>query len=304
MRDVSPKCLLQNLTVTRPLAPWCDVLDNLELGVILLTQPWVAGDGIRRAELERQLAELASSFPFGGPLYFQRISRAVVSLERRGVLKGSGAGRERQFVLKPEGFAALILNLHVLRADPTLDGSEFELKRELVAMWNIMVDRLLTSLPQVSIGSEIAGFFAQLDALTILGRPVITQQVLKEAFDVLRLIAHQRDAVSALKAQSEARLTETRSQMELLRTADLSQLDFKHLGGRIAILKDHPEMLEVIRGIVTSAAPELSVEAQVARYDAYLKYLENLERMYSRALKVVDITNFRRRVAGSGDSYG
>src|SRR5882757_4800099 len=122
MIDFSPDQLLQNPALVTPVAPWCDLLENLDLGIILLAQPWLVGIGLRRSDFERQLGQLAASLPLG-PLYFQRISRAVAGLEKRGVLRGSGEGRDRRFALTPQGFAALIVNLHVLRADPTLDGS-------------------------------------------------------------------------------------------------------------------------------------------------------------------------------------
>lgn len=300
MIDFRPDQLLRNPALVIPVAPWCDVLENLDLGIILLAQPWLAGMGLRRSDFERQLGQLAASLPIG-PLYFQRISRAVASLERRGVLRGAGKGRDRRFVLTPGGFAALIVNLHVLRDDPTLDGREFELKRELVAMWNLTIDRLLTSAAEIALAPETLSFFSQIDRLSIWGRQVITTQVVKDAFNIRRLIALQQENLERLKTQSEARLVETRSQMEFLRGADFTQLDFATLGEHAAILKDNPALLEIIRGIAASAAPQLSVEAQIIRYDAYLTYLDRLKHTYATELKVVDISEFRRRVAGAGD---
>lgn len=297
MVNFGPAELLENPTVVTPVAPWCSILKNLDLGIILLAQPWIAGAGLRRSDFERDLRDLAASLSFG-PLYFQRISRATAELEKNGVLRGSGAGRERKFVLTPQGFASLILNLYVLQEDPTLDGSEFELKRELVAMWNLTIDRLLTSGVQFPLGSEVAAFFEEVDRLTIFGKPVVTAQVLKDAFSVLRLIASQREKVSRLKSQLEVRAREAQAQMELLRAADLSQLDLSALGERLAIFKDNPALIEMVRGIATSAVPTLSIEAQIIRYESYLKYLERLERTYAAHLTVVDISTFRRRLAG------
>lgn len=299
MVDFTPDFLLQNPAMVRPAAAWCVALDNIELGILLLTQPWLAGEGLGRADLERQLAELASDMPIG-TVYFQRVNRAVADLERRGALRGTGSGRSRRFTLAPPGFAALILNLHVLRADPTLDGHEFELKRELVAMWNLLLDRLLASPPEIQIAPDVAHFFAEVDALSLWGRPVITPEVVRETFDILRLIQTQHDRVRLLKSAAENRLAETRAQAELLRTADLSQLDLGALGERVAILKDNPELLEMIRGLATSAMPQLAVQARIKRYDAYLTYLDGLTQTYAKELKVVDIDLFRRRVAGQG----
>lgn len=297
MVDFGPEQLLQNPALVTPVAPWCSVLKNLDLGLVLLAQPWIAGKGLRRGDFERDLTDLATSLPFG-PLYFQRISRTAADLEEKAILQGSGSGRNRRFVLTPRGFASLILNLYVLQDDPTLDGSEFELKRELVAMWNLTIDRLLTSGSQFPLGSEVASFFEEVDRLTIFGKPVITAQTLKEAFSVLRLVASQRERVTRLKAQIETRAKETQAQMELLKAADLSQIDLSAFEERMPILKDNPALAELVRGIATSAVPTLSLEAQIMRYDAYLKYLERLERAYAAQLTVVDISKFRRRLAG------
>ncbi len=299
MVDFTPEFLLQNPALVRPVAPWCALVDNFELGILLLAQPWIAGEGLGRADMERQLAELASEMPIG-TVYFQRVSRAVADLEHRGALRGNGDGRNRRFSLTPAGFAALILNLHVLRVDPTLDGNEFELKRELVAMWNMLLDQLLASPPEIQIAPDVAHFFAEVDTLSLWGRPVLTPEIVRETFDILRLIQVQRDRVLQLKSAAGKRLSETRAQADLLRTADISRLDLGALGDRAAILKDNPELLEMIRGLATSAMPQLSVQARIKRYEAYLGYLDGLTQTYSHELKVVDIDSFRRRVAGQG----
>jgi hypothetical protein len=297
MVDFEPEQLLQNPDVVTPVAPWCSVLKNLDLGIVLLAQPWIAGEGLRRGDLERDLRELTASLPIGS-LYFQRISRTAADLEKRGILRGKGVGRERKFVLTPQGFASLILNLYLLQEDPTLDGSEFELKRELVAMWNLTFDRVLQSLEQIPLGSEVAAFFEEVDRLTLFGKQVITAQTLKEAFSVLRLVATQREKIDRMKSQVEARAQETQAQIELLRAADLSKLDLSAFGDRMAIFKDNPALMELVRGIATSAVPTLSIEAQIMRYEAYLEYLNQLERAYRTHLKVVDISKVRRRLAG------
>lgn len=296
MVDFTPAFLLKNPAVVQRAAPWCVKLENVELGVLLVTQPWIAGLGLRRADIERQLSELASEMPLG-KIYFQRINRAVAHLEGCGALQGTGTGRSRRFVLAPQGFAALILNLNVLEADPTLDGTEFELKRELVAMWNLMLEQVLASPPEIVISPEVAGFFAEVDALSIWGRSVITVDVVRESFDVLRLIRVQRERVQSLKTAEENRLAATRAQAELLRTADLSQIDLGP-GEQAAFLKDNPELLEMIRSLATGAMPQLSVLTRIRRYDAYLTYLDEIETTYAKELKVVDIDVFRRRVAG------
>ena len=300
MIDFTPGQLLENATLMAPVAPWCAPLDNLDLGVVLVAQPWVVGAGLRRADFERQLGALAASLPLGH-IYFQRINRAVANLESRGVLLGSGDGRDRRFTLAPEGFGALILNLHVLRSDPTLDGSEFEFKLELVAHWNLTLNRLLTSLPNIAFPPGMRSFFDRIEKLTVLGKPVITSELIQSAFNVMQLITYQRKNVAGLKVQAESRLAETQAQTEFFRTADLSQLALETLGEQATLVKDSPAIQEVVRMFATSGAPQLNARAQIIRYEAYLDYLKRLESVYSsRESNVADLNLFRRRLAGEG----
>ena len=48
MTAITPQILLDNPELVEPLAPWCVILDNLELGILLVAQPWLAVDGLRR----------------------------------------------------------------------------------------------------------------------------------------------------------------------------------------------------------------------------------------------------------------
>jgi len=274
-------------------------LDNLDLGIALVTQPWIVGSGLRRAEIERHLGLLSSSLPIGN-IYFQRVNRAVATLESRSLLLGSGQDRDRRFVLTPEGFAALILNLHVLRSDPTLDGSEFEFKLELVAHFNLTLDRLLSAASRIAFPASMQSFFERLERLTVLGKPVLSMDLIKDAFDIHRLIAQQRTNVSGLKSLAEARLAQTHAVSEFFRTADLSQLNVDGLGEHAALLRDTNALQEVVRTIATSGAPQLSARGQIIRYESYLAYLTQLMAVYSSEPNVVDITMFRRRVAGLG----
>lgn len=296
--DLTATFLLTNPAVVQRAAPWCVTLDSIELGVLLVTQPWIAGDGLRRAEVERRLSELACEMPLG-QVYFQRVNRAVARLEQCGCLLGAGSGRHRGFVLAPQGFAAMILNLQFLDADPTLDGTEFEMKRELVATWNLMLEQVLASPPEIVLSPDLDEFFATVDALSIWGRPVITRDVVRETFDVLRLIDAQRGRVATLKREAEVRLAEARIQAEVLRTADLSEVDLGP-GHQAELLRSNPELLEMIRSLAMGAMPRLSAQARISRYEAYLTYLDDLATSYARELKVVDIDAFRRRVAGHG----
>jgi hypothetical protein len=194
----TPASLLDDPEVTAE-APWCATLDNLELGILILAVPWASGLGLRRAELERQLERL--KLPLG-PLYFQRVKRAVARLEEIGALGATGDGRSRRFVATPEGFAALLLNLCVLRGDPTLDGSEFELKRTVVALLSHFLEQV-SELPEREprLSPLTEPFFAAIEALTVLGRPVISDEIETKALDILSLIAEQRRQVELRLSQ-------------------------------------------------------------------------------------------------------
>jgi hypothetical protein len=210
---------------------WRTRLDNLELGLLLFTQPWLAGEGLRRADLERQVGRLGADLPLG-PVYFQRIKRAVARLEEIGALRGIGEGRARRFVMTPEGFAAFVLNLSELYEDPTLDGSEFELKRALVAMWGLILERLEPACAQpegfdrppaagfdsaqpavrrggeASPSPEMEEFFTAVESLSIDGAPIVTGELVDQALDVLQLIATQKGRVEELLAHARERLRE------------------------------------------------------------------------------------------------
>jgi hypothetical protein len=68
-------------------------------------------------------------------------------------------------------------------------------------------------------------FFDRLERVTVLGKPVITLELIKDAFNLRRLIAQQQTNVLGLKSQAEARLAQTHALSEFFRTADLSQLN-------------------------------------------------------------------------------
>lgn len=301
MLELTPERLLQNSALVDGVAPWCTVLGNLELGILLLSQPTVSRTGWRRADFERALTDMGSLLPVG-PTYFQRIKRAVDALEQRGALRSLGEDRDRRFILTLQGFAALILNMHVLRegSDPTLDGSEFELKRELVASWHLVLQHLPQSIAQGTLAPDLRGFFEEVLELTIWGRSVITAEVLRDAFDAHRLLARQRALVEQLVRQAESRLAETRAQMAFLQIADINQLNWDALGESAAVLKDNPALMDIVRGVAASAAPELSVRASLLRYQAYLNYLDTLSKAYSAAFKVIDIGALRQLRSRAG----
>jgi len=286
MQEITPAFLLRNPSLVQVSAPWCRLLDNLELGILLLTQPWIVGDGQRRADLERGLARLDADMPVG-PVYFQRVSRSVAALEESGALAGSGEGRARRFAVTPEGFAALILNLHVLTEDPTLDARELEFKRSLVAIWNVLLDRIGDLADEIELDEAWEAFLERVEQVTVLGRRVITEEILRQALDVQRLIADQRANVQRLRAAAQARLQQVATEAEILRNAEV-----------VRFLAEDPEALEVLQNLAFRTVPELGIRARILRYDAFLGYLDKLSGLYTRELKVVDLQRFRRRLGG------
>lgn len=283
MQEPTPSFLLRNPSLVEASAPWCRLLDNLELGILLLSQPWMAGGGQRRADLERGLARLDAEMPVG-PIYFQRVRRAVAALEEIGALEGAGEGRGRRFVATPEGFAGLILNLHVLTEDPTLDTRELELKRSLVAIWNVLLERIGELADDIELDEAWEAFLERAEAVTVLGRRVLTEEILGRAFDVQRLLDDQRQNVLRLRAAAQERLQQVAAEAEILRQADV-----------VASLAADPETLEVLHNLAFRTVPELGVRARILRYDAFLGYLDQLSELYARELKVVDLQRFRQR---------
>ena len=290
MRDPIDGFWFENPELIRAVAPWYARLENLELGILLLALPWIAGQGLRRADLERQLAALGPDLPVG-PVYFQRVSRASAALEARGALGGRGRGRNRRFATTPEGFAALILNLRSLASDPTLDGSEFELKRSLVAMWNVVAERLVDLPAELQSGGEIEAFFARLEAIAVWGRPVVSDEVMAEAFDVVGLVERQRQRVRDLRAAAAAELERAEARARLVPASLLAPFTAAAAGSDRPA--DAGRVIETVRAIATHAIPALRARSTLVRYDAYLHYLDELTTLYTRELRVVDIGRFR-----------
>jgi hypothetical protein len=290
--ELTPTFLLHNPELVTPVAPWCVAVENLELGILLLAQPWMAGGGVRRADLERQLGGLAVTLPLG-PVYFQRVKRAVARLVEIGAMQAVGSGRSQSFVVTAQGFATLILNLRVLRADPTIDGSEFELKRALVAMWNLVLERMGELPEEVQLPPESERFFDQVEELTVLGEQVISEQVMAEALDLLRLVATQREQVKRLLAAALQRLDRAEAEAGTLRGVDLSQLAARGFDRAAAILADTPGALAMVRGMASGVLPQLNLRATVLRYRQYLQYLDELTTLYAGELKTVDLDAVR-----------
>ncbi|MDP6579091.1 MAG: hypothetical protein QF681_00425 [Vicinamibacterales bacterium] len=291
--DLSPAFLLDHPEIVTPAAPWCCWLTNLELAILLLTQPWLSEEGLSRADLERQLGRLGVGMPVGA-IYFQRVNRAAAALVAREQLVGRGTGRTRRFVLTPAGFAAMLLNLQVVRGDPTVDGRRFEFKRALVSMANVVLDRLLELPPEGSLGPSLDEWFDAVDALTVWGRPVMNDAVYADAFSVLRLVERQQERVRQLERLAEARLAGAATPAALARQARLAQA-----GGAIgAPDADLTAILQTARSLAAAGLPQLSARADLVRYRAYQGYLTELTTLYASELRVVDMGLFRRVMTG------
>jgi len=294
MNELSPDFLLANADLVRPLAPWCVWLDNLEMAILLLAQPWLAGGGLRRAALERQLLRLGNDMPLGA-VYFQRISRSVAALEERGQMRGHGSGRARSFTVTPEGFAALILNLQVMRSDPTVDGSEFEFKRALVAICSLILDCLSSRSSELEVGTEVGGFLDAVEGLDLWDRPVVTDRILADAFDVMHLIDVQRARVRDLLEGAEHRLERSRAAARMMEGVRPRLPD---VVGDVGGAHQLHRLVDAVWPLAAGAAPELAARAAVIRFTVYLEYLDRLASLYSERLGVVDLATFRRVVGG------
>ena len=289
VEDLSPAFLLGHPELVTPTAPWCCWLTNLELAMLLLTQPWLSEAGLSRADLERQLGRLGVDMPVGA-IYFQRVNRAAATLEARGQLVGRGTGRTRRFVLTPAGFAAMLLNLQVVRGDPTVDGRRFEFKRALVSMANVVLDRLLEVPSDGSLDPALDEWFDAVDALEVWGRTVMNDAVYADAFNVLRLVERQQERVRQLERLAEAKLASAETPAALAREARLTQAGTRDL--------DLTAMLQTARSLAAAGLPQLSARADILRYRAYQGYLAELTALYASALRVVDMGLFRRVMTG------
>ncbi len=284
--------LLSRSDLVQPVAPWCTVLSNLELALVMAAQPGIEGEGLRRSELERRVQTMVSDLGIG-PTYFQRISRAVASLVERGILCAVGEGRSRRFRVAPEGFAALILNLRVMRSDPTVDGSEFELKRSVVALWNAVYQEFLDWDVDVAEVAAFDGFFDDVEKVTVWDQQVISDELVAEAFDVFALIELQRKRVQELKEHAQAQLARSRKAERLFGSAtpEVIRKLAPSLNGQD--LAKPPEMLQVVAAAAT--APRLEAQVVVVRYDAYLSYLDRLRELYEINVQVIDFQRLRAR---------
>jgi hypothetical protein len=228
-------------------------------------------------------------------VYFQRVSRASAALVGAGALRAEGEGRGVRLRVTPEGVAALILNLRLLRSDPTLDGSEFELKRGLVAIW-ATVSEQVEQVEELEVGAPAdpgEDVFAAAERVELLGQRVLTDSLVQDTLDVQRLVVRQRERVLELRRVALARCADVTRLGEQLRSRQLHHV----AAGRG--LAPAGELLAALKVVAFRTVPRLHLEAALARYDHYLRYLDALSALYARELTVVDLRALRRLASPS-----
>lgn len=291
--------LLDHPELVTPTAPWCVRVDGLELGALLLALPFMAPEGLKRATLERRLTRLGRDLPLGS-VYFQRVKRAVARLVEIEAMERLAGGRQGRFLTTPRGFATLVVNLRVLDSDPTVDGQELELKRTLVSMWSLVFERL-DEVPESALPaptSRTERFFEHVESLEVLGRPLIDERFIEEAFDVLRLIADQRARVAEWLEIAEL----TEGAMDDA-SATVDGFDLTRL---TADAFENPSRREtrgagavaLVRRMAGEVLPRLTARARVARYRHYLAYLDDLTRLYAERRKTPPFEALRSMIRG------
>jgi len=293
MKWFSPRSLLENPGAVLAEAPWCRTYDPVEMGVLLATHPIPIGDGLNRGQIDTRLRALADDLPLGH-VYYQRVNRAVAHLDDQCALRGEGRGRNRCFSMTPEGFVGLVLNLQVLRSDPTIDGSEFELKREIVAMWNLLLMRLAPLIDSSSLPPALVEFYQQVAKVKIAGEPVLNDRTFRPAFDIGALVDQQRKRVQRFRDEAVRQHTEAIEQTELLTRPGSTGVELP------PELRNNPEVQRIVREFATSGIPELSFAAKISRYEAYLSYLDQLDEMYGPRLELDHIDSLGREMAIAG----
>jgi hypothetical protein len=185
----------------------------------------------------------------------------------------------------------------VLRADPTVDGSEFELKRALVALWSLVGMRMADLGDEVESSPGMARLLGDLSRLQVWGRAVITEDVVAGGFDILRLIRTQRGRLAQLEEETRQRQAAVAARSRLVEPAA------PRAGGRrggAPAERGIDDALATARVVATGVAPRLECEAALLRYRAYGAYLDGLQKVYARELPVVDLAALRRASSRAG----
>lgn len=283
----TPEALLGHPAVLKT-APWCRQLDPFELAVVLSLMPQGFGRDASCAELLVRVSEMGGTIALG-KAYFQRVNRTVGHFVKWRIAGVSGRGTRRAFHLRPEGFAALVLNVRRLDADPTNDPSEFELKREVVTVWALMLDQL-KDLPAARPPPVMLDFLEHVDELTVGRRRILTPDVIEETFDIFAFIGRQRRQVESSLTAIEGLVTMVETSAVAFQGVDLRELVHPDLVDDA----DAASVLEVAAQLMTTRLPSLVLRARALRYRRYLDYLDDLVGMYGETFKGVDLGAYRR----------
>jgi hypothetical protein len=138
--------------------------------------------------------------------------------------------------------------------------------------------------------------FAALDAIRLEGSPVVTDELMAEALDVLRLLATQRAAIELRLAALHRQLAEDdepEGKAEIDPRFDPERLAAAGLHEAAALVAGSPDAAAVVRELSLGVLPRLSRQAAALRYEQFLIYLDGLARLHSGALRRVSIDSLR-----------
>jgi hypothetical protein len=276
--SLSPAHLLDTTT---SIAPWCRRLEPMEMSLLLIAVPFIGP--VRRADFPRRLSDVGITESLIGALYFQRIDRTVEQFVKIGAMEHEGASREKAYRTTAKGFAAILLNLSVLDRDPTLDGTEFELKREIAAALHVGIGAAIAAVPHLPAQSPARQFFEELFKLEVLGRSVVSNELLVSAADVHALINRQRQNVGKRLERVQREANEMHALRRILGAAGLGGAVKSGLVQEAPAFLSQPEFLGVATALATSGAPEAEVQSRILRYQAYTAYLDRLSELYGKA---------------------
>ena len=290
----------------RSVAPWCRRLEPLELAILAVTPMRGVGEPCTRGELVSRIADFgehlvgkpvasdaprrpgrANATPLVGDLYYQRTSRAVVALQEAGVLAARGRGRRLGYWVTPPGFVSLILNLRSVTFDPVFEPSEFELRREIIAVIVALFDGLELSSGGggATVTREMLRFTEDVDAVTLGDVTVMSHELFEDTFDMMKFIGRSR-ARTGLILQEIARLEAEVASMKPVEDAAADEM-LAHNG---------------IRGEAFARAwqrarlklPSLSLRSIGARYRAHLHYLDELTDVYASITRTISLPDYRK----------
>lgn len=273
---------------SRAATPWCRPLDNLELAILLQASPW-AVVGIRVADLVTRLNALGNAIPLG-PIYFHRVSRAAHELVQIKALDALEHPRGVGFRLRPEGFAALVLNQHLCTADPTFDSTEFEIKREIASCNSFALQQLEDLAASIGdIPPPVRLFFEQAEALRVLGQAVVTPELVADAFSVSALLERQLAHVRGLALRAERA-----SSLFEMSPPNIAAVRESILASASESAEAFPELISTLEALASSGWQRTSLRAAEYRYTAYLMYIERLVDLYRDAVPRQPNELFRR----------